>query len=134
MPAKLKLNKFFIEEAAKLIEAGVHQRHVAQALGIHEATWYRWLQEGENAKSGIKREFYEAIKKAEGRAIVRNIAQIQKAAQEGNWQAAAWWLERRYPDEYGKKEKTTIATDGEGIVININKVSNKVSEGKNADD
>lgn len=48
-------------------------------------------------------EFIEAIKKAEGRAAVGWLAKIEKAANDGNWQAAAWKLERRYPHFYGKQ-------------------------------
>lgn len=104
--------------ASELIRAGNYYKHVAQYLGIAESTFYRWLQEGEKAKHGLKREFFEAIKKAEAEAIARNVALIQKSAQEGNWQAAAWWLERRYPEEWGRKDKMDIHTEG-GLVIRI---------------
>lgn len=129
MPRKSKLNEEFIKQAVKLIEAGNYQKHVAQALGIHEDTWYRWLREGERAKSGIKRRFYESIKKAEARAVLRNVAKILQASQEGNWQAAAWWLERRYPDEWGRKDKLDMNTQGE-IKILVEKVYTMKEEGE----
>jgi len=47
--------------------------------------------------------FLAAVKKAEADAIVRHVANIAKAAQDGQWQASAWWLERRYPAEYGRR-------------------------------
>jgi len=113
MARKPKLTQELIEQASKLIEAGNYQRHVAMAIGVSEETWYRWLREGEQSTDpkNLKRQFYEAIKKAEGRAIARNVALIQKAAQDGNWQASAWWLERRYPEEFGRRER--IAFDNE---------------------
>lgn len=120
MPAKGKLTRELIEEAAALIREGNYQVHVAQALGISEATWYRWLQEGEKAQSGLKREFYEAIKKAEGEAIAERVAIIRRAALDGNWQAAAWWLERKFPELYGKRE--AIAGSSEFKVV-VEKVS-----------
>lgn len=46
--------------------------------------------------------FLEAVQEAEGRAAVGWLAKIEKAANEGTWQAAAWKLERRYPQEYGR--------------------------------
>lgn len=122
MPRKSKLTRELIEQAAKLIEEGNYQSHVAQALGIHEDTWYRWMREGAQTKNGLKRRFYEAVKKAEARAIARNVALIQKAAQEGNWQAAAWWLERKFPDEWGKKDKLGLEGNG-AIEIKVVKVS-----------
>ena len=30
---------------------------------------------------------------------------ITKAAREGTWQAAAWYLERVYPDEYARPDR-----------------------------
>jgi hypothetical protein len=49
-----------------------------------------------------KPEFSEAIKKAETDCKSRNIGIIQSAAIR-TWQAAAWFLERRYHDEYALK-------------------------------
>ena len=125
--AKLKLTEQLIEDAAKLIEAGNYQKHVAQALGVDESTWYRWLREGEQSEdeNDLKYKFYQSIKKAEAKAVARNVALIQRAAQDGNWQAAAWWLERRFPEEWGKKDKLNLKTD-DGIKIQIVKVDGNV--------
>ena len=49
-------------------------------------------------------EFVESTKKAEAEAICRNVAVINVAART-QWQASAWYLERRYPDDYGRKDK-----------------------------
>ncbi|HOQ51860.1 MAG TPA: hypothetical protein PK233_08525, partial [Candidatus Atribacteria bacterium] len=79
----------------------------------------RWLREGEAAKSGLKRQFWQAIKKAEKEAIIKNVGIIQKAAEEGNWQAAAWWLERKYFQDWGRKDKVDLASDKDGFKIII---------------
>jgi len=34
-------------------------------------------------------------------AKAKQVALIHKAAMEGDWEAAAWWLEKNYPEEYG---------------------------------
>ena len=47
-------------------------------------------------------DFADAIQKAEADAEVRNVAIVTRAAQSGVWQAAAWWLERRFPHDYGR--------------------------------
>jgi len=122
--AKLKLTEELIEKAYKLIAAGNYQKQVAQYLGIGERTWYRWLQKGETAKSkrSIYRQFWQAVKKAEAEAAIRNVAIVQKAAQE-TWQAAAWWLERRYPEEWGRKDQLRLGNaDDDGLKIQIVKV------------
>jgi hypothetical protein len=48
--------------------------------------------------------FHDAVKEAEGKATVGWLAKIEKAASEGNWTAAAWKLERRYPNDYGRRD------------------------------
>ncbi len=48
--------------------------------------------------------FSVALKKAEAECKVARIATILKAS-EKSWQAAAWWLERRCPDEYSRTVK-----------------------------
>lgn len=53
----------------------------------------------------ILSEFSEGIKKAEGQAIALRVKRIEGAGQAGNWQADAWFLERRYPKEYGRHDR-----------------------------
>lgn len=49
-----------------------------------------------------KPEFSKAIKDAEGEGATKWLAKIEQAASDGAWQAAAWKLERRYPQQYGR--------------------------------
>ena len=35
------------------------------------------------------------------------VAHVAKAAQDGTWQAA-WWLERRRPDDYGRRDRVDV--------------------------
>ena len=85
-----------------------------------QAALCRWLKKGCSFKDacameGISYEtfriwqteksvFSVAIKKAEAECKVARIQTILKASDK-SWQAAAWWLERRYGDEYGRTHK-----------------------------
>jgi len=129
MPRKSKLTQELIKEAYKLVAAGNYVKDIYPILGIDESTWYRWLSEGEKAKSGLKREFYETIKKAEKDAVARNVALIQRAAQEGNWQAAAWWLERKYFEDWGRKDKVDLSADKDGFKIVVEYVDERGKDG-----
>lgn len=51
-------------------------------------------------------EFAAALKVAEAEAVARNVAIIQRAAIT-SWQAAAWWLERRYSEEFSRRLEIT---------------------------
>ena len=64
--------------------------------GISYETFRRWQDE--------KSVFCVALKKAEAECKVARIQTVLKASDK-SWQAAAWWLERRCPDEYGRMVK-----------------------------
>ena len=59
--------------------------------------------------------FSERLKKAEGRASIGWLAKIEKAANE-EWQAAAWKLERRYPQDYGRKVTEVTGAGGKELL------------------
>jgi hypothetical protein len=51
-------------------------------------------------KSGEFREFCEALRGAEARGAAALLKLIRQSANEGQWRAAAWILERRYREHY----------------------------------
>ena len=53
-------------------------------------------------------ELCNTIEKARADAVVRNVGLIQKAATDGTWQAAAWWLERTMPQQFGRQIKAEV--------------------------
>lgn len=100
------------------LRLGATFEHAAQYGGISYDSFNEWRKRGKREKERIERatknkaplkkempflHFFEATKKAEGDSVVGWLAKIESAANQGNWQAAAWKLERRYPDQYGKK-------------------------------
>lgn len=98
--------KFTAETTKKLIEAisvGATYEHACGYAGVHYDTFNEWMKRGAAAKSGPYSEFSVAIKEAEAKAVIKWSALIDKAATNGEWQAAAWKLERRYPHIYGKR-------------------------------
>lgn len=105
---KPKCTPELIRRAVKLKKGGANNQDIAKAVGIAESTFYRWTN---TPTSERQRELSEELKKAE--ADYKNALQgiIAKAAQERDWKAAAWLLERKYPDEYGRKY-ITASVDG----------------------
>lgn len=104
-------SKLTPETQKRILEAlsvGTTYALACQYAGITYATFRRWMVQGEQAKSGKFRDFYDAVKEAEGRAVVGWLAKIERAANEGNWQAAAWKLERRYPEDFGRRDRISI--------------------------
>lgn len=67
----------------------------AYAAGVSKSTFYRWI-ENETLR--------DAVKRAESDAETEMVAVVRKASSR-NWTAAAWWLERKKPKSWGKRDK-----------------------------
>lgn len=120
-PSKLtaKVRNHLVEA----IEAGNYVETAVRACGIGTSTYYRWMETGEadlaHDKDSIYRELWEAVKKAEATAEEKALKQIRSAAPE-HWQAAAWYLERKFPNRWGRKERVEhTGKDGEAIQAEV---------------
>lgn len=102
-----KLTPATTERLVQAISVGATYEHACGFAGIDYDTFNRWMKQGAAARSGTFFEFYGTIKKAEAQAVVKWSALIDKAANDGEWQAAAWKLERRYPHIYGRRVQET---------------------------
>lgn len=102
MGRKLKLTPQTQEEIVRALGVGATHEQACQYVGITPECFYNWLRHGEAGRSPYS-EFFQAVKKAEGQAAIGWLASIEAAARAGQWQAAAWKLERRYPKAWGKQ-------------------------------
>jgi len=100
-----KLTNEMIEKIADLVAAGKPITLAANLAGISESTIYRWLALGKKKGSEkIYKDLVERVSEAcefseiEAQQVLR-----QASMKESNWRAAAWILERRHPEKYGKR-------------------------------
>ena len=110
MPRPTSLNEQRIQAMEKAASSGAKREHIAMAGGIHVGTYYNWMAKGKRGE-GPYQEFYDRLQKAQSIGLQRNLDIIQIAADNGNWQAAAWLVERCW-----KYHKNTIETEDEAIV------------------
>ena len=103
---KTKLTPTLQDEIVKRIRAGNYIKVACQAVGISHTAYFDWIKKGEEGISPYS-EFLYSVKKAEAEAHVNYVAIVASQAP-NQWQAAAWWLERKFPDKWGKKEKIDI--------------------------
>ena len=108
---KFGLTNQIIENLRRSISAGVPVVHAATISGISPRTFYYYTQMAEDLidneivprskKDKLLISFYQATTEAKSLAVQRNIGLINLAAQD-DWKAAAWWLERTFPEEFGR--------------------------------
>ncbi len=92
-----------IKAVTDAIGAGMSIEDSCIYADIGKETFYGWKVEFP--------EFADAVKKAEINGKLRRILRIDKAGKEGHWQADAWYLERKFPDEYGRKLTLNISPE-----------------------
>ena len=97
-----KLTQNLIQSACKLARAGLRNADICRALEIHESTLYKWLQE---PRKGLEVALFDQLEKARAERKAFMLQQITNAAGNGTWQAAAWYLERVYPEEFARGER-----------------------------
>ncbi len=93
--------------AAKLVElisAGMSRERACRAIGVGARTLRDWLTRERRGDATYGGDLGERLRQAEAKAEGDALDQIRAAARDGAWQAAAWYLERRYPDRYGRRE------------------------------
>ena len=104
------------EVTCKAIEAGVTLEIAAQGAGIGARALDEWihcgraeLQENPDAE-GQCADFVRAVTVASATFEKDTLAIIQDAAPK-NWTAAAWLLERKFPERYAKVDRLRVSGD-----------------------
>lgn len=126
-PTKLTPNTQ--KQITQALRMGATYDLACKFAGISYQSFRNWITRAEdeltrvseNTRASIRKgeqpyiELFEAVQKAEGDAAIGWLAKIEKAANEGNWQAAAWKLERRYSKHYNRNHTEHTGADGGAI-------------------
>lgn len=135
MARPTKLTPHLIEDICNWLKLGYYQEDAATMAGISTSTYYDWMKKGEEHQKALESgqsdslpaiqeddevevvnmysEFSDAIKRARAEAEGAHIRNIRKAADNGSWQASAWWLERSMPKKWGKRSALDIVAGEE---------------------
>jgi transposase len=117
-PEKITLE--MIEEICEYIAQGYSFATSAKLAGISASTFFRWKAEGQSeSASDLHRAFELQVREAtafsesEALQIIRSSALI-----DNNWKAAAWFLERRFPETYKRtqinRDENELRDKGDG--------------------
>ena len=123
-----KLTSELTEEIAQYLRAGNYIETTAALVGINRDSIYEWLKRGakeqerlsKNPRARLRKreaifvEFSDTVKKAQAQSEAMLVGLIGKAAQK-NWTAAAWRLERKYPDKWGRTERNVATAQDDPV-------------------
>ena len=96
-----------------LLAQGISRQAACGMVGLGVETVRPWMSKGKDPEA-IDHARYQAFRcavlKAEAEAEAAMVAHITAAAPE-SWQAAAWWLERKQPAQWGRVTRTHLSAD-----------------------
>lgn len=84
-----------VDALLERIEKGGTFADASASVGVAYETFIGWRNR--------YADFDERVLAAEAKGKLARIDRISDAGAKGNWTADAWYLERRYPEEYGKR-------------------------------
>ena len=87
-------------EILAILAIGGSRNDAADYVGVSKSTLHDTIAREEG--------FSEQVKRAEASGKVRHLKKLEKAQA---WQASAWFLERKYRDEFGASQKVIHGGD-----------------------
>ena len=112
-----KLDEQTTELIVTMLRAGNYVDTAVSAAGVARSTYYDWLRRGDPAGTDpadeVYRVFRDRIEKAQAEGEARNVALISKQAP-SDWKAAAWILERLYPERWARASQRSEGDKGSG--------------------
>ena len=107
MARPTKLTPELQETICEIIGKGNSITTACHAVGIADTTFYEWKQKGEHEPDSLHGEFLCALNKAEADAK-QELLQYVKDAAPHSWQASMTILERRWPQEFGRRDRIEV--------------------------
>ena len=119
------------ERIIGFLRLGNYIETACNASGIHKDSFYEWLKRAKTGEEPFAK-FASQVDEAVALAEARDLQTIQKASGE-QWQAAAWRLERRYPERWGRRDPQRIELTGKGggpITLSLEDLDKALSAGE----
>jgi len=100
---KTDLTDELTDRLVALLRAGNYVGVALRACGLASRTYQQWMARGKSGKAADEqfRTFRERVEQAHAEGEAINVAEIAKQARK-SWAAAAWILERQYPERWGR--------------------------------
>ena len=121
MARPTKLTKELQQIIGDKIALGLTYKLPAESAGITYKCFNQWMQQGKNSTSGKYFEFYQYIQLRNAKGALKLLERLNSAASCGNCQVCVWILERRFPEEFGRRvyRETNIVSENRNKNIEI---------------
>lgn len=127
-----KLTPRLQNEMVRWLKRGAHIEHVCRYVGIQPRTYYNWLERGRayeeaqiegrkpQAKDRIYFVFLQSVERARAKAAMDATTMILAIGKRNaDWRALGFFLERSYPDIFGRRRLEHTGRGG-GPIATLN--------------
>ena len=117
MARPTKLTKKLAEQLTDLIREGNYMETACAYVGVDSSTVRKWTKRGIRERERMEKtgdavipnekiyfDFSKLLEKANAESEMNRIENIKRLSIE-DWKASAWFLERRFPQRWAKKER-----------------------------
>jgi hypothetical protein len=123
-PADGKLDPEMHCKMVVMAAKGATNAIIAKASLIHPDTYQMWIKKGKDDPEKYPHfaHLYNEVERVRAELAVEMSSRVIEAANSGlpnTWQAAATFLERRYPDDWSRNERREIKGDDSRPQINV---------------
>ncbi len=103
------------------VALGLTYSLAAEAARITYKTLNIWMNKGKTEKSGKYFQFYKHIQKRDADAAKGCIKRLTDAADAGNCQVYMRILERRFPEDFARRQyrKMNVVSDNQNVFVDI---------------
>jgi len=112
-----KLSPEVLGRLYSAIRQGNYLEDACSYAGIDYSTFRRWMIRGEEAQSGEYREFYDAVKVLEA-SVTCELVALWRTKMD-SWRSIAAFLEKRFPERFGRRRVEIAGTGGGPIEIEL---------------
>ena len=126
-----KLSHDITKRIGENIALGLTYSLAAEAAGITYQTFNEWHKKGKNSTYGDYFEFYKFIQKCNADAAKLCLEKLNEAVKAGNTQICQWILERRFSEDFGRRQFRKMDIVSENKNENVEIIVNDADEIRN---
>jgi transposase len=117
-----KLTPDIQQRIGENIALGLTYRLAAESAGITYKSFNEYMNRGKTDKSGKYYQFAQHIKKCSAEGAKKLLENLNAAAKAGNTRICMFILERRFPEEFGRRiyRKTNVVSENKSETVEIN--------------
>ena len=93
----------------------------ANSAGLTYQAFNQWMKLGRDLTSGKYFEFYKHIEQRNAEGALKILQRLNNAAEAGNCQVCMFILERRFPEDFGRRvyKKTNVVSENINANVEI---------------